>query len=151
MKKRTKIVATIGPASDSLEQITALIRSGVNVFRLNFSHGTHEYHFEVLTKIRKAIEDTGLITGILQDISGPKIRVGMLKEDFTLKTGDTIEFIKEEIVGHKVDETHYRLCINEPKILDQLAIGVYIYMYDGIIRAVVTEVLAEKVIVKNRE
>jgi len=148
MKKRTKIVATIGPASDSLEQITALIRSGVNVFRLNFSHGTHEYHFEVLTKIRKAIEDTGLITGILQDISGPKIRVGMLKEDFTLKTGDTIEFIKEEIVGYQVDETHYRLSINEPKILDQLAVGEYIYMYDGIIRAVVTEVLADKVIVE---
>ena len=148
MKKRTKIVATIGPASDSLEQITALMYSGVNVFRLNFSHGTHEYHFEVLSRIRKAIQDTGLITGILQDISGPKIRVGMLKEDFILKTGDTIEFIKEEIVGYKVDESRYRLSINEPNILDQLSVGEYIYLYDGIIRALITEIFAEKVIVK---
>ncbi len=147
MKKRTKIVATIGPASDSYKQIIALMRAGVNVFRLNFSHGTHDYHFEVLNKIRKAIEETGLITGILQDISGPKIRVGMLQEDFILKTGDQIEFVKEEIVGYKVSDGHYRLCINEPAILEQLSVGEYIYLYDGIIRAVITEVLADKVLV----
>ena len=148
MKKRTKIVATIGPASDAYEQIVALMRAGVNVFRLNFSHGTHAYHLEVLTKIRKAIEETGLITGILQDISGPKIRVGMLKEDFMLKTGDHIEFLKEEIVGFKVSEGRYRLCINEPAILEQLSVGEYIYLYDGIIRAVITEVLNDRVVVE---
>ena len=147
MKKRTKIVATIGPASDSLEKITALIRAGVNVFRLNFSHGTHEYHSEVFARIKKASENTGLVTGILQDISGPKIRVCMIEEDFVLKTGDRIEFMKEEILGHKVDEGHYRLCINEPKILDQLSVGEYIYMYDGIIRAVVSEISDESVTV----
>jgi len=148
MKKRTKIVATLGPASDAYNQIVALMRAGVNVFRLNFSHGTHEYHYEVLTRIRKAIEETGLMTGILQDISGPKIRVGMLEEDFTLKTGDSIEFIKEEILGHKVEEGHYRLCINEPVILDQLSVGEYIYLYDGIIRAVITETHSDRVIVE---
>jgi len=148
VKKRTKIVATIGPASDSYAQIIALMRAGVNVFRLNFSHGTHEYHLDVLKKIRKAVEETGLITGILQDISGPKIRVGMLKEDFILRTGDLIEFLKEEIVGYKVSEGHYRLCINEPSILDQLSVGEYIYLYDGIIRAVVTEILPDKILVQ---
>ena len=148
MKKRTKIVATLGPASDSYEQITALMRAGVNVFRLNFSHGTHDYHLEVLNKIRKAIKETGLMTGILQDISGPKIRVGMLEEDFSLKSGDVIEFVKEEIVGRKIDEGHYRLCINEPRILDQLSVGEYIYLYDGIIRARITEVSEGKVIVQ---
>ena len=114
MKKRTKIVATLGPASDTYEQIVALMRAGVNVFRLNFSHGTHAYHYEVLARIRQAIEETGLMSGVLQDISGPKIRVGMLEEDFTLQTGDKIEFLKEEIIGHKVQEGLYRLCINEP-------------------------------------
>ena len=148
MKKRTKIVATIGPASDSLEMITRLIRAGVNVFRLNFSHGTHEYHSEVFARIKKASENTGLVTGILQDISGPKIRVCMIEEDFVLKTGDQIEFMKEEILGHKVSEGHYRLCINEPKILDQLSVGEYIYMYDGIIRAVVSEVSEKSVVVR---
>jgi pyruvate kinase len=148
MKKRTKIVATLGPASDSYEQIIALMRAGVNVFRLNFSHGTHEYHMEVLTRIRKAIEETGLMTGILQDISGPKIRVCMIEEDFILKSGDKIEFMKEEILGHKVADGLYRLCINEPAILDQLSVGEYIYMYDGIIRAVVTDVLSDRIIVE---
>ena len=148
MKKRTKIVATLGPASDSYAQIIALMRAGVNVFRLNFSHGTHEYHLGVLTRIRKAIEETGLMTGILQDISGPKIRVCMIEEDFILKSGDKIEFMKEEILGHKVADGLYRLCINEPAILDQLSVGEYIYMYDGIIRAVVTDVLSDRIIVE---
>ncbi len=139
MKKRTKIIATVGPASDSYEQIKALIYAGVNVFRLNFSHGTHEYHSEVLGRIRQAIDETGLITGILQDISGPKIRIGMLEKDFILKSGDILEFVKEEIVGHKVKEGVYRLSINEPYILDQLKAGEYIYLYDGIIRAMVKE------------
>ena len=71
MKKRTKILATIGPASDSLEKIEALIRAGANVFRLNFSHGTYEYHADVLKKIRVASKNTGLVVGVLQDISGP--------------------------------------------------------------------------------
>ena len=85
MKKRTKVLATIGPASDSLETIEALIRAGVNVFRLNFSHGSHESHYEVLQRIRQAEKNTGLLTGVLQDISGPKIRVGKLEEPFNLK------------------------------------------------------------------
>ena len=139
MKKRTKIVATLGPASDSYEKIRSLMKAGVNVFRLNFSHGTHAYHSEVLGRIRKAIEETGLITGILQDISGPKIRVGMLEEDFTLKSGDILEFVKEQIVGRKVSEGVYRLSLNTPQILEQLKVGDAIYLYDGIIRAVVKE------------
>ncbi len=148
MKKRTKIIATIGPASDSYEKIVALIRAGVNVFRLNFSHGTHDYHSTVLERIRKAVTETGLITGVLQDISGPKIRVGMLESDFQLKSGDTLEFVKEDIVGKQVAPGRYRLSINEPQVLDQLQVGEYIYLYDGIIRAVVTKKSPEGVVVK---
>ena len=147
MKKRTKIVATIGPATDSLEKITALMNSGVNVFRLNFSHGTHEYHSEVFDRIKQASKETGLVVGILQDISGPKIRICMLEEDFKLKIGDRLEFVKEEIVGHKVKEGYYKLCLNEPEVLDHLSVGEYIYMYDGIIRAVVVETSEKSVVV----
>jgi pyruvate kinase len=139
MKKRTKILATIGPASDSLEQIEALIRAGVNVFRMNFSHGTHEYHSEVLGRIRQAIENTGLFTGILQDISGPKIRIGNLEHDFELKPRDILEFVKEDITGTQLSDDHFRLTINQKSILDQLQVGDYIYLYDGIIRARVYE------------
>ena len=145
MKKRTKILATIGPASDSLEMIESLIRAGVNVFRLNFSHGSHEYHYDVLQKIREVERKSGLFVGILQDISGPKIRVGKLQEPFELKENDTIEFVKDEILGVKIDDTSYKTCINQPTILTQLKVGEYIYLYDGMIRTEVIEVLADSV------
>lgn len=140
MKKRTKILATIGPASDSLEQIEALMRAGVNAFRLNFSYGTHAYHSEVLGRIRKAIENTGLITGVLQDISGPKVRIGMLEEDFMLRAGDIVEFVKDDIIGSKIAEGHYRLTINQKSILERLHVGRIIYLHDGLIRSIVIEV-----------
>ncbi len=145
MKKRTKIVATLGPASDSLEMITALIRAGVNLFRLNFSHGSHEYHSEVLGRIRQAVSDTGLITGVLQDISGPKIRVGKLEDDFVLRSGDTMLFVRDEMIGEKVSEGNYTLTISQPSILDQLRLGDAIYLCDGAIRAVVSEITGEGV------
>ncbi len=140
MKKRTKILATVGPASDSLEQLEALIKAGVNVFRLNFSHGTHEYHETVLMRIREAMKNTGLIVGVLQDISGPKVRVGKLEEDFVLKNGDILEFVEGDIVGVKVAENHYRLTINQPDILRKMKEGEFIYLYDGNIRAQVQSV-----------
>jgi len=147
MKKRTKILATIGPASDSLEMIESLMRAGVNVFRLNFSHGTHQYHLEVLQRIKEAEKKTGLFVGILQDISGPKIRVGKLENPFELKAKDKIEFVKEEIVGIQISENCYRTCINQPTILEQLKVGEFIYLYDGMIRTEVIEVAKDKVIV----
>lgn len=140
MKKRTKILATVGPASDSLEQLEALIRAGVNVFRMNFSHGTHEYHSAVLTLIRQAMKNTGLIVGVLQDISGPKVRVGKLEEDFLLKNGDILEFVKDDIVGVKIADSHYRLTINQREILPKMKEGEFIYLYDGNIRAKVQSV-----------
>ncbi|MGB5964688.1 MAG: pyruvate kinase [Sulfurimonadaceae bacterium] len=145
MKKRTKILATVGPASDSLEQLEALIKAGVNVFRLNFSHGTHEYHFAVLMLIRQAMANTGLIVGVLQDISGPKVRVGKLEEDFLLKNGDILEFVQDDIVGVKLSESHYRLTINQRDILPKMKVDEFIYLYDGNIRAKV-ESVGDKVI-----
>ena len=151
MKKKTKILATIGPASESLEMIEKLMRAGVNVFRLNFSHGTHEYHYEVLQRIRQAEKNTGLFVGVLQDISGPKIRVGKLKEPFKLESDDVIEFVKDEIIGFKKGEKTYTTCINQPTILDQLKVGENIYLCDGTIRTEVIEHLDDvvKVKVKN--
>lgn len=151
MKKRTKILATIGPASDTIETIESLIRAGVNIFRLNFSHGTYEYHFDVLTKIREAMKKTGLVVGVLQDISGPKIRIGELEHHFELKEGDLIVFHKKNIIGRAISEGRYEVSINYPKILSQLRVGDYIYLYDGIIRTKVITCKDEKVevIVEN--
>ncbi|HEX5623237.1 MAG TPA: pyruvate kinase [Sulfuricurvum sp.] len=135
MQKRTKILATVGPSSQSVEILSSMIRAGVNVFRLNFSHGTHEYHATVLNNIRQAMRETGLIVGVLQDICGPKIRIGNLKEDFHLDPDDTLDLYYETIEGEKVGAHHYRTCINQSDILKRLTIGDAIYLYDGNIRA----------------
>ena len=151
MKKRTKILVTIGPASDSLENIEALIYAGANLFRLNFSHGTYEYHLDVLTKIRQAMKNTGLVVGVLQDISGPKVRIGELEHNFELHEKDIIVFHKDSIVGKETAKNRYEVSINYPEILAQLHIGDYIYLYDGIIRTKVIACNSEKVevIVEN--
>ena len=148
MDKRTKIVATIGPASDSVDMLVKLIEKGVNVFRLNFSHGDHSYHLENLNNIKEAIKITNKYVAVLQDISGPKIRVGDLQEPFELKQGDLLEFVKDDIVGKKLDKNRYTLTINQKDILDKLNVGEYIYLYDGIIRAEIIKKEEAKVIAK---
>ena len=135
MRKKTKILATIGPASQSEEVIERLALAGVNAFRLNFSHGSHEYHKETIEKIRRVEAKIGHRIGIFQDICGPKIRVGKLKEPFRLKVGDAIEVHKEEILGEKNGEHSYKISINQPQILPLLKEGEYIYLCDGSIRA----------------
>lgn len=152
MKKRTKILATIGPASDSLEQIKALLKAGVNAFRLNFSHGTHSDHYETLQKIRQAEKETGLLAGVLQDISGPKIRIGKLDAPFDLQKDDIIEFLKEDILGYKKAANHFVVSLNEPSILNQLKMDDYVYLYDGIIRTRVITISEKSicVIVENK-
>lgn len=145
MKKRTKIVATLGPACESVEKIGELIGAGVDVFRLNFSHGTHAYHTQMLLNVREAMKRSGSIVGVLQDISGPKIRIGELEENFNLNCGDILEFVREDIVGYKVKEAHYRLSLNQKEIIDKLEMGQFIYLYDGILRARVVEIGVDSV------
>ncbi len=89
--RRTKIIATIGPASDSVKNITALIKSGVNVFRLNMSHGDHEYHTKIFRRIRSCSNKTATYGAILMDLCGPKIRVGKFeKASIQLKKNDSV-------------------------------------------------------------
>ena len=90
MTRKVKIVATIGPASQSEEILEKLIRAGMNVARMNFSHGTHEQHAERIALIRKVTEKLGVPVGILQDLQGPKIRVGALTKILQLSEGETV-------------------------------------------------------------
>ena len=143
MQKRTKILATLGPASHSIEIIEGLIKAGANMFRLNFSHGTHDYHLNTLNNIRLAMKKLDTTVGILQDISGPKVRVGELKEPFELLRGDEITFLKDDIVGYKKEDKKYVVSINYPDILDKVKIDEYIYLYDGTIRAKVIQIEGE--------
>ncbi|AWW31727.1 pyruvate kinase [Echinicola strongylocentroti] len=98
--KKTKILATVGPASNNEKTLTDLVKAGVNVFRLNFSHGNHEGHAEVIQLIRKINKDYGLNVGILQDLQGPKIRVGEVENNgVEIKEGEPITITNEAVVG----------------------------------------------------
>ncbi|AQW83100.1 pyruvate kinase [Campylobacter pinnipediorum] len=140
MEKKIKIVATLGPASDNINTIKEMVLAGVNVFRLNFSHGTHEYHKENIQKVREVEKELDTKIGILQDICGPKIRIGKLEEKFELKPNDRLDIYTQDILGVKVAENHYKTSINQPQILKMLQKDQYIYLYDGNIRAKVVSV-----------
>ncbi len=96
---RTKIVATLGPATDSPKVLEAMIREGVNVARLNFSHGSHEDHARRLKAVRDINKKLGSQVAILQDLQGPKIRIGLLKAPLPINEGDIVTFrtdVKEQ-------------------------------------------------------
>src|SRR5262244_1184452 len=99
--RHTKIIATIGPASDSDDMLDALIAAGVDVFRLNFSHGTHESQGATFARIRAAAARARREVAILQDLSGPKIRTGLLADHkpVTVATGDHLTIATGDFVG----------------------------------------------------
>jgi len=100
--QNTKIIATLGPASSSSEVLLKLVKEGVNVFRLNFSHGSHEMHAETVDRIMKLKKQHGLTVGILADLQGPKLRVGKIENDsLELNQGDVITFVNEPCIGTK--------------------------------------------------
>jgi pyruvate kinase len=103
MSRHTKIVATVGPASNSPEMIEALLVAGVDLFRLNFSHGTHESHRAAYQTIRDASARTGRVAAVMQDLSGPKIRTGLLAGGtaITLQEGDELAIVGGDEIGRQ--------------------------------------------------
>ena len=99
-RRRTRIVATLGPASSSDEVIEKHLVAGVDVFRLNFSHGVHEGHGQNIERVRRIAQKLGRHTAILGDLCGPKIRVGTFDGGVVeLKTGDTVTVTTRNVVG----------------------------------------------------
>src|SRR4051794_1589545 len=99
---KTKIIATIGPASESPELLVRLIRAGLNVARLNFSHGDFSRHGEVIKRIRDAARETGRRVAIMADLPGPKMRLGKIDpEPIQLVPGDHFSLTSENIVGNE--------------------------------------------------
>jgi pyruvate kinase len=143
--RKTKIIATIGPASKSSEIIKKLIEAGVNVFRLNFSHGDHGFHQENITTIRKVSAELNKIVAILQDLSGPKIRIGEIREPFVLHQGEILEFYKIPIYAKKENGVG-KIYLEHPEILEDLKVGDFIFIADGLIRVRVIERKKEKVV-----
>lgn len=136
--KRTKIVATIGPSSDSPEIIEKLIKNGLNVARLNFSHGTKEYHLANAQKIRNASKKIGKPVAILQDLQGPKIRLGLLSEEkIILKKGQTVTLC------HSDFQTDNRIPV-QFDIFSYLKENEHILINDGLTRLSVTSIDTQK-------
>ena len=128
INKKTKIVATVGPASESSETLYALAKAGVNVFRLNFSHGTHPDHLERIQRIRQNNATYGLSIGILQDLQGPKIRIGNVesKDGVKITAGQRLVFTNDDIIG-----TSERVSTPYKGMYQDVKIGERILMDDG--------------------
>ena len=126
--KKTRIVATVGPTSESKETLYALAKAGVNVFRLNFSHGSHADHLQRLTNIREINEEHGLNLAILQDLQGPKIRIGLVaeKDGVLIEPGKKLILSNTEVLGtaEKVS-TPYDGMYNDVKIGDRVLVDLF--------------------------
>lgn len=136
--KLTKIVCTIGPASEKKEIIKKLITAGMNVARLNFSHGTHRHHAKLIRNIRAAASELGESVAILQDLQGPRIRIGELSENVEIKKGETIVLVpqSEYLQKHtpKMLPNHY------PRLAQEVKKGQHILIADGTIDLKITKI-----------
>lgn len=134
--RKTKIVCTIGPASESLEMLKKLIDAGLNVARLNFSHGDYEEHGNRIKNIRRASEELGKTVAILLDTKGPEIRIGKLKEEpIQLVEGDVLTLTTEEIMGDKE-----RIHVTYEGLPQDVEVGSTILIDDGLIALTVIEI-----------
>lgn len=133
---RTKIVCTIGPAVSSYEKLLELIDAGMNVARLNFSHGTHEEHLVVINYLKKARKEKNVPLAIMLDTHGPKMRVGKLKGDsLTLKAGEQLTLLKD-------------IPIHPPEIIDVVSVGMRILFDDGYIVSKVVKKTGKEVVIE---
>jgi pyruvate kinase len=135
--RRTKIVATIGPTSREVATLERMVAAGMDVARLNFSHGTRETHAETAQRVRTAAERAGRQVAILQDLPGPKLRIGELREGvIELKPGESLMF---ECGSREVGD-HDRLTLGWPGLPAAVAPGEVVYLTDGSVRLRVTAV-----------
>ncbi len=125
--QNTKIVATVGPASSSYDKLLELTMAGVDVFRLNFSHGLHEEHQKVINNIIYINEKYNLHIGILADLQGPKLRVGIIENnELVLEQGDIVTFVNEECIGNKE-----RIYMSYTQFAQDVTVGENVLVDDG--------------------
>src|ERR687886_1064673 len=137
MERRTKIVATIGPASRHPEVLVRMVQAGMDVARLNFSHGTPEEKAATAQRVRMAAERAERPVAVLQDLPGPKLRIGPLRDDIAeLKPGDALTFVCG-IDGFEGDAE--RMSISWTGLADSVAAGEVLYLADGAVRLRVTD------------
>ena len=140
--RKTKIICTIGPASNTEKTIKELCLNGMNVARLNFSHGTHEDHLKVMNIIKKVRKELDLPVAIMLDTKGPEYRIKTFKDGkITLKEGDRFVFTVDDIVG---DET--RVSVNYSGLINDVKSGDTILLNNGLMAFTVDEVKGNDII-----
>jgi len=144
-QKRTKIVATVGPSCEKFEQLIELAKAGVNVFRLNFSHGTYQNKKEIIDHIKEINKSQPINIAILGDLQGPKLRVGDLTNgQIELIEGADIIFTTEKIIG-----TVSKIYVSYPNLTKDVKVGERIFLDDGKMEVNVKSILDEKEILVN--
>lgn len=134
---RTKIVATVGPACDTYEKLWNLVKAGVNVFRLNFSHGTHESKTKIIEHIRRINDTEPVNVAILGDLQGPKLRVGQIENgEIEIVAGELLTFTNEKVIG-----TKKRIYVSYPDLHDDVVVGNTILINDGKLEVKVKKIL----------
>jgi len=134
---RTKIVATVGPACDTYEKLVELVHAGVNVFRLNFSHGSHEDKAQIIQHIHRLNEEENCNISILGDLQGPKLRVGEIENNaLKVEAGDILTFTNEKCVG-----TMERIYVSYPNLAGDVKLGNIILIDDGKLEVKVVDIL----------
>jgi pyruvate kinase len=133
--KRSKILATVGPATNSYELIERLIRSGTNGFRLNFSHGSHEERSQQIVWIREASRNIGKPVAILQDLQGPKIRLGDFEDKVPVSSGEQWQLV----YGQESNPGEKRLAV-QYDLAKKVRPGERLYIFDGKVRTTITDV-----------
>ena len=138
MAKKTKIVATLGLVSDSREVLKSLIENGMNVARLNFSHGSYEWHGKVIDIIRELSEEMNVSVGILADLQGPRIRT-LVESPVEMQKDETILFSDVTYRQNIIDGELKSIILDVPNIVDDIEIGNEILIEDGLMKVTVTE------------
>jgi pyruvate kinase len=144
IKKKTKIVATIGPATATEAKLEALLKAGLDVARINFSHGDFAEHQTKIDNLRNAVAKTGISCAILQDLAGPKIRIGDFKEkEIVLKEGQSFT-----LTTNKVDGDENRVSVNYPLFAKEVSKGHSVFLNDGRQQLEILEVKGNDVVCK---
>lgn len=137
MKRRTKIVCTLGPASSDRDTIQRLVEAGMDVARMNFSHGSHDEHMERIENVRAASEHAGRTVTIMQDLQGPKIRVGQMKDDgVMLHEGQELVLTSDSVAEGTAERVH----IDYPTLAEDVDPGGRILLDDGLLELKVNAV-----------
>src|ERR1044071_5619398 len=131
--RRTKIICTLGPATEKTETVRQLLHAGADVFRLNMSHAQHEWVREIVSRVRRIAEEMGCAIGILLDTQGPAIRTGELKTNLKLKPGDMREFT---VRGAKSEEK-YSVDVNYDGLVNDISVGDIVLVDNGVMRLLV--------------